>query len=103
MILLFSYGTLRDKEVQLEEFGVNFEIESDIEEISGYDMSEINIDGNFYNILVEGKNESTIKGSIVHIPDDMIHLVDDYEGKPYKRISVKTISGRDCMIYVKRT
>jgi hypothetical protein len=102
MILLFSYGTLRDEKIQLEEFDVTFEIENELEEIKGYDMSEINIDGNFYNIVVEGKIESTITGSIVHIPENLIYLVDEYEGETYKRISVKTKSGRDCMIYVKR-
>lgn len=34
--------------------------------------------------------------------DDLIDKVDEYEGKEYKRISIKTLTGNECQMYVKR-
>jgi hypothetical protein len=32
----------------------------------------------------------------------LIPMVDEYEGLEYKRVNIKTLSGVDCIMYVKR-
>lgn len=102
MILLFSYGTLTDKKIQIDEFNMTFLVEDELEEISGFDMSQIEIDGIYYNILLTSNNQKTISGKIVYIPEEVINQVDNYEGESYKRITTKTKSGRNCQVYVKQ-
>jgi hypothetical protein len=41
-------------------------------------------------------------GAIVEVPDSLINKVDEYEGKEYKRISITTLTGTECQMYVKR-
>jgi gamma-glutamylcyclotransferase (GGCT)/AIG2-like uncharacterized protein YtfP len=58
--------------------------------------------GEYYKVAVVGDKSTTVIGVIVHVPDSLIEKVDEYEGKEYKRISVKTLTGNDCQMYVKR-
>lgn len=101
MVKLFSYGTLIDKEVQLREFGQELFVEPDLVGVRGFEIDRIEIEGEFYYCAVEKPN-SIILGQIVHIPEDLMDLVDEYEGEDYKRVSVTTLFDVECLIYVKR-
>lgn len=101
-IKLFSYGTLCDKDVQKREFGQEFIMDKDLDYLSGYNIQDIKINKNTYKILIEGDRSSVIMGAIIYIPKCMIDLVDKYEGENYKRITVETMTGNNCELYIKR-
>lgn len=102
MIKLFSYGTLYQSGIQISEFGKRFKVEPDLDYISGWDLVKVQINGTKYDIAVEGEKECIVMGAIVHIPENMIDKVDEYETKAYKRIKIKTLCGNECQMYVKR-
>ncbi len=102
MIKLFSYGTLCEKDVQLREFGQEFYVEANLDCIVGWDLIKVKMDGEYYKVAIPNDESSPILGAIVHIPEEMIPMVDEYEGLEYKKINIKTLSGVDCIMYVKR-
>lgn len=101
MVKLFSYGTLIEKEVQLREFGQEFKVESNLDGVKDFTIDKIEIEGEYYYCAIS-RPESIILGQIVYIPEEFMTLVDDYEGEDYKRVSVKTLSDVECLMYVKR-
>ena len=102
MIKLFSYGTLCEKDVQLREFGQEFYVEPDLDYITGWDLIKVKMDGEYYKVAIPDEGSSPITGAIVHIPEEMMPIVDEYEGLEYKKVNIKTLSGVDCIMYVKR-
>lgn len=102
MIKLFSYGTLCQKDVQIREFGQEFYVEPDIDYISDFDIIKVKMDGEYYNVAIPNPGSSAVMGAIVHIPEELISLVDEYEGLEYKRIEIKTLTGNECIMYIKR-
>jgi gamma-glutamylcyclotransferase (GGCT)/AIG2-like uncharacterized protein YtfP len=103
MIKLFSYGTLCEKNVQLREFGQEFYVEPDLDYVCGWDIIECFIDDGVYKVAIPGEQVSVFSGAIVHIPNELMQLVDEYEGPEYVRENIKTLSGVECIMYVKRT
>lgn len=101
MIKIFAYGTLYDKDVQLSEFGTHFYVEDDMDYIRGYDVIDVKMNGEYYKVAIES-GTTLISGVIIHIPDSYLELIDQYEGEEYERKSVKTLSGVDCQMYLKR-
>jgi len=97
---IFSYGTLKDKDIQIKEFKKVFVIEEQIEVVEGYRIEDIEIEKEGYKVAVKEEG-SSIEGQIVNVPEEEIKEVDKWEGNSYKRIKVKTRSGKDCMMYVK--
>ena len=103
MIKLFSYGTLCEKDVQIREFGQEFYVEPDLDYVCGWDIIKCYIDDAYYNVAIPGESVSIFSGAIVHIPEELMPMVDEYEGEEYVRENIKTLSGLDCIMYVKRT
>jgi gamma-glutamylcyclotransferase (GGCT)/AIG2-like uncharacterized protein YtfP len=104
MVKLFSYGSLYDKDIQLKEFNREFYVEPHLDYVSGWDIIKVKMYGEYYKVAIPNSDSdsSPISGAIVHIPEDLISLVDEYEGLEYKKVSIKTLSGIDCIMYVKR-
>ena len=101
-VKLFSYGTLCMKDVQLREFGQEFYVEPSSDYISGFEIVKQRIDGDFYNVAIPNKNAKPLEGYIVHIPENIMSLVDEYEGEEYKRTTIKTLNGVNCIMYIKK-
>ena len=103
MIKLFSYGTLCEKDIQLKEFGQEFYVEPHLDYITGWDIIKVKMYGEYHKVAIpNGNSTSTIMGAIIHIPEEMIPMVDEYEGLEYKKVNIKTLSDLDCIMYVKR-
>ena len=102
MIKLFYYGTLCETDVQLREFGQEFFVEPELDHVIGWGIIKVKIDGQYYKVAIPDKDSSPIMGAIVHIPEAFMSLIDDYEGLEYKKVNIKTLSGVDCIMYVKR-
>ena len=107
MHLLFTYGTLRQSEVQRAVFGVDIAGEADA--VVGHRLGEV---------VIEDPHVVEISGSAIHpalIPDDnpgaavegtvltlttgQLAQADEYEVDAYHRVEVLLRSGRNAWVY----
>lgn len=108
-ILLFSYGTLQQENVQLASFGRLLEGEEDA--MPGYrqDMLEITdpevirTSGKRFHPVVTPSADpaDSVAGKVFWISAEELAAADRYEVADYKRISVRLASGREAFVYVK--
>ena len=106
--LLFSYGTLQKGKVQLELFGRTLQGSADV--LGGYRTAQIEIKDetvlakseqkyHLIAILSNDKNDF-IKGVVLEITEEELHVADEYETEDYKRIMVVLESGKESWVYV---
>jgi len=105
--LLFSYGTLRQKNVQLANFGRELAGSQDC--LLGYIVDEIRIvdervlaeSGKEYHPILSftGQDEDEVSGLVFEVSTEELLLADDYEVDAYKRVQAKLKSGKTCWIY----
>ncbi|WP_299948536.1 gamma-glutamylcyclotransferase family protein [uncultured Microbulbifer sp.] len=108
MELLFSYGTLQQKYVQVANFGRGLSGFKDflskyvIEEIKIIDELVIKKSGkNRHPILrYTGNMKDQVIGTVFKISRKELSQADNYETDQYQRISAELKSGRACWIYV---
>ena len=94
---LFSYGTLRDHEVQIELFGRNVASQKDT--LKGYGIQPIEIGGELHKLAVADEDGS-IKGRVLELTTEELTVCDFYEPAPYERIEVTLASGETAWAYV---
>lgn len=104
---LFSYGTLQQKNVQVETFGRELDGEKDA--LLGYYLSEIEIKDkavikasgtNIHPILrVSEDSADEVQGTVFEITKDELLSADEYEVAEYMRVSAKLKSGKTTWIY----
>lgn len=110
MPLLFSYGTLQEKQVQLETFGRILEGTDDF--LIGYKLGYVEItdpevlrkSGQKFHPIIDftaDKNDS-VAGVLFEVSNNEIQQADAYEVSDYKRIETTFSSGRKGFIYVKK-
>ena len=104
---LFSYGTLRQPEVQTELFGRTLETIDDslpafrIERLRITDPDVIALSGSDeHPVLRRGGNG--VSGSALAVTGADLERADRYEVDDYVRIAVTLTSGRDAFVYVHR-
>lgn len=107
MELLFSYGTLQQKNVQLANFGRELKGNKDL--LPGYVLGEILITDerviresgkNIHQILQYTGNEADkVAGTVFELTGEELAQADDYEVDDYKRVSATMQSSVDCWIY----
>ena len=107
MDLLFSYGTLQQKDVQLENFGRELEGVGDA--LPKYTVGEIIIDdervvresGKKVHPILEysGNVRDEVTGTVFELTSEELCQADDYEVDAYQRVSARLKSGRTCWIY----
>jgi gamma-glutamylcyclotransferase (GGCT)/AIG2-like uncharacterized protein YtfP len=106
--LLFSYGTLRQREVQLATFGR--ELEGYVDAIIGYGLDYVTITDP-HVITTSGSDRHPIlrptdrlgahvDGTVFTISDAELAAADEYEVDDYRRISVPLRSGPRAWVYV---
>ena len=102
---LFSYGTLRQREVQLATFGRELEGEPDV--LEGYELGSVLIrDADVVStsglaehlILRPGVGE--IEGMAFAVTAAELAASDGYETSDYKRVEAILKSGRRAFVYV---
>ncbi len=106
--LLFSYGTLQVREVQLDTFGRLLASEKDV--LPGYtvDYAEIedarivDVSGTAVHPIVRPTDNPLDKvvGRVLWVTDDELEASDEYEVALYRRASVVLASGRAAWVYV---
>jgi len=106
--LLFSYGTLRQREVQLSTFGR--ELDGHDDAILGFDLDYVTITDP-HVIATSGSDRhpilrptdrpgAQVRGSVFEITRDELAAADDYEVDDYRRVSVPLRSGHQAWVYV---
>ena len=107
-VLLFSYGTLQDRAVQLANFGR--ELLGRADSLPGYKQQMVEItdpavlatSGKTHHPIVQasGNRADEIAGTVFHITAEELAAADEYEVADYKRVSVLLKSGVDAWVYV---
>jgi gamma-glutamylcyclotransferase (GGCT)/AIG2-like uncharacterized protein YtfP len=106
--LLFSYGTLRQREVQLATFGR--ELEGYVDAIIGYALDYVTITDP-HVIATSGSDrhpilrptdrpDAHVDGTVFSISDAELAAADEYEVDDYRRSSVPLRSGPRGWVYV---
>jgi gamma-glutamylcyclotransferase (GGCT)/AIG2-like uncharacterized protein YtfP len=109
MPLLFSYGTLQQKDVQLSTFGRLLDGHDD--ELIGFERSLVKIEDDeaaiaagqthYANAVFNGRNESRVSGAVFEVTDDELAAADRYEQPAaYIRIAARLASGKEAWVYV---
>ncbi|MDR3661800.1 MAG: gamma-glutamylcyclotransferase [Mycobacterium sp.] len=105
--LLFSYGTLRQRDVQLTTFGR--ELDGSDDAIVGYQLDWVTITdarvietsgSDRHPILQPGTQDDAVAGSVFEITDAELAAADEYEVDDYQRVQVPLRSGRQAWVYV---
>lgn len=106
--LLFSYGTLQQRDVQLATFGRALEGSAD--QLRGFHESMVQIEspevvktsGKSHHPIVKqtGIMENRVAGTVFEVTDDELAHADRYEVSDYKRVSALLSSGRTAWVYV---
>jgi hypothetical protein len=107
-VKLFSYGTLRLRDVQVATFGRTLEGREDT--LPGFSLSMIAISDaavvatsgeSSHPILKRtGDPEDEIAGTVFSITEAELAAADEYEVADYKRIAVRLKSGAEAFVYV---
>jgi gamma-glutamylcyclotransferase (GGCT)/AIG2-like uncharacterized protein YtfP len=108
-ILLFSYGTLQDRQVQIANFGR--ELIGRADALPGYrqtmvaigDPQVVTTSGKTHHPIVEpGSNPSDeVTGTVFEITARELAAADEYEVSDYRRIAVTLKSGVQAWVYVR--
>ncbi|WP_347049862.1 gamma-glutamylcyclotransferase family protein [Flavobacterium olei] len=99
---LFSYGTLRSKEIQMQIF--NKVLSGTQDQILGYKLKSLQIEEEFgmadYVVAVPSENlEDNIHGVVFDVSNTELLKVDQFESNSYKRVQVKLRSGITAWVY----
>jgi len=106
---LFSYGSLRDEDVQVAVFGRKLQGVSDaivgyrLESVTITDRKSIAISGKAVHQILEptGQNSDEIEGMVFQLSERELELADTYEDAAYRRIQVPLRSGREAWVYAR--
>lgn len=108
-VLLFSYGTLQDKPVQLSSFGR--ELTGRPDAMVGFAQTMVEItdpevlktSGKTHHPIVQPSDNPTdeVPGTVFEITPEELLAADKYEVSDYKRISVILKSGAKAWVYVR--
>ncbi len=106
--LLFSYGTLRQPEVQLSTFGR--ELDGRPDAIVGYDLDYVTItdphviatSGSDHHPILKPTERpgAAVEGTVFGISAADLAAADEYEVDDYRRIAVPLRSGGQAWVYV---
>jgi gamma-glutamylcyclotransferase (GGCT)/AIG2-like uncharacterized protein YtfP len=106
--LLFSYGTLRQRDVQVSTFGR--ELNGHEDAIVGYELAYVTISdphvvaasGCARHPILKATNSpgGEVKGTVFAISDSELAAADEYEVDDYTRVRVPLRSGAEAWVYV---
>lgn len=106
--LLFSYGTLQQRDVQLATFGR--ELVGTPDQLVGFHQSMVRIEdpevvrtsGKTHHPIVKftGSPDDRVAGTAFEVSDEELANADRYEVSDYKRVAADLASGRSAWVYV---
>jgi gamma-glutamylcyclotransferase (GGCT)/AIG2-like uncharacterized protein YtfP len=109
-VLLFSYGTLQKKNVQIANFGRELTGREDA--LPGYvrrivaivdpGVAELIGESHYANVEPSSNPEDSVSGTVFEITEEELAAADKYEeAAEYRRISVTLRSGDQAWVYVR--
>jgi gamma-glutamylcyclotransferase (GGCT)/AIG2-like uncharacterized protein YtfP len=108
---LFSYGTLRDPNVQIANFGRVLDGQSDV--LEGYRMDHIEItdpivlaqSGRAFHPILRASSQmrDSVAGMVFAVTEQDIARADRYEVEDYQRVAVTLKSGKVAWVYLEAT
>ncbi|MEK6824076.1 MAG: gamma-glutamylcyclotransferase family protein [Nanoarchaeota archaeon] len=97
---IFVYGNLRNLEIQKKVIGRIAESSED--SIRGYKLSQINLRGEIFPILItSGSSRDFVVGLVLEVSEEELKKIDKFETDAYKRKRVVLSSGKESWVYVK--
>jgi gamma-glutamylcyclotransferase (GGCT)/AIG2-like uncharacterized protein YtfP len=99
-VLLFSYGTLQDKDVQMANFGR--ELAGRADALPGYAFTNpvLSDESQYANIKLSSNPEDAVSGTVFEITEHELAAADRYEeDADYHRILVTLRSGDHAWVY----
>jgi gamma-glutamylcyclotransferase (GGCT)/AIG2-like uncharacterized protein YtfP len=108
MVLLFSYGTLRDPAVQRANFGRELVGREDsilgfrLEQVEIADPHVLAVSGQTHHPILVATDDrrDAVGGSVFELSEDELRKADEYEVDDYKRVSAPLASGDVAWVYV---
>lgn len=106
--LLFSYGTLRQRDVQLATFGR--ELEAQLDAIVGFELDWVTItdphviatSGSSRHPILKPTDDAdaAVEGAVFKVSAADLAAADEYEVADYTRVAVPLRSGQSAWVYV---
>lgn len=106
--LLFSYGTLQQRDVQLATFGR--ELVGSADQLIGFHQTMVEIQdaevvktsGKTHHPIITqtGRDEHRVAGTVFEITEIELANADKYEVSDYKRVAAPLASGKTAWVYV---
>lgn len=107
MHLLFSYGTLRQPEVQRDVFGE--EVPGEPDAVTGHRLGEVVIDDPRVielsgaaihpGLVPDDTPGAEVAGTVFALTDAQLAAADEYEVDAYRRVAMPLRSGRTAWVY----
>ena len=105
---LFSYGTLRQPEVQRSTFGRQLPTMDDallgyrLETVMITDQDVVATSGSSEHpiLIPTGRDDDLVPGSVLEMTPMDLKAADEYEVEDYQRVSVRLLSGLTAWVYV---
>jgi len=99
---LFSYGTLRSKQIQMQIF--KKVLVGTPDQLLGYKLKSLQIEEEFgmadYVVAIPSENtEENIHGVVFNVSNADLEKVDLFESNSYRRVQVKLKSGTIAWVY----
>ena len=108
MGLLFSFGTLRQPDVQVAVFGHT--LEGQPEQLPGFrlttvaitDPEVVRISGSAQHPMLErsGTRSDVVQGVVFDVTEEELAAADAYEDDCYARSAVRRLTGRQAWVYL---
>lgn len=97
---VFIYGTLCDKNLRKEITGREVPV-SFTGKLTGFELSSVFDDGHSYPIIIQNENsDQIINGDVIEVNDEELLLLDQYEGRLYRRVMVCLKNGLQAWSYI---
>lgn len=97
-MLLFSYGTLQQKAVQIANFGR--ELEGSEDALPGYTIQILPV-SNYANAVPSANPQDEIAGTVFEVTDADLIAADKYEeDADYRRVLVTLRSSKEAWVYL---
>lgn len=97
---LFVYGLLKKPEIQKKVIERTAEGLED--SIKGYKISQINLEGEIFPILIKSNSpRDFVLGLVLEVSEEELKKIDKFKTDAYKRKKVILSSGKDVWVYVK--
>ena len=99
-VLLFSYGTLQEKKVQIANFGRELKGRKDV--LPGYVRRIMAAEPHYAYVEPSSHPDDAVPGMVFEITEQELAAADQYEeDADYRRISVTLQSGAQAWVYVR--